>query len=110
MREFRTYKDGKGNIIVVTVYGGKSIKGVAKCMDGDEYDEAFGERLATARCKQKLYTAKLRVAKMKEEAYMEMREHLIRRVDKLIKSAMGYRNDCEEKLRQLEAELHGMLG
>lgn len=110
MREFRTFKDGKGNTIVVTVYGGKSIRGTAKCMEGDEYDEAFGERLASARCEQKLYTAKLRVAKTKEEAYREMRERLIRRLDKLINSAVGYRNDCEEKLRQLEAELHDMLG
>lgn len=36
--------------ICLSTYGGKTVRGVARCAPGDEYDQEYGERLAKARC------------------------------------------------------------
>lgn len=49
IERYRFYKHGN-RIIAVSTYAGVSVRGVAICADGDEYDEEYGKRLAAARC------------------------------------------------------------
>lgn len=41
-------------VIAVTTYAGRTVRGVAVCADGDEFDFEYGKRLAAARCNYKV--------------------------------------------------------
>ena len=41
-------------VIAVTTYAGRTVRGVAVCADGDEFDIEYGKRLAAARCNYKV--------------------------------------------------------
>jgi len=41
-------------VIALSTYAGKTVKGIAKCAPGDEFDVEKGKDLATARCANKI--------------------------------------------------------
>ena len=54
-RFFVAKKDGKPyQVIAVSTYAGKEVRGVAKCDPRDEFDLEFGKQLAAARCAYKI--------------------------------------------------------
>jgi hypothetical protein len=58
--------DEKGKkVIAITHYGGKAIKGIAKCAPEDTFDVEFGCKLAVARAEAKVAKAKIRNASAK---------------------------------------------
>lgn len=48
--KYRHYTDGFGKVIATSTYAGKTVRGVAKCSDRDEFDMESGVKLAEARC------------------------------------------------------------
>ena len=54
MREFKTYRAGN-KVIVTTKYEGKTIRGIATCAEGDDFNFEVGQDLAQKRCEKKLY-------------------------------------------------------
>ena len=54
--KFYQYKNENGGITIAAVsrYGGKVVKGLAKCSPDDEFDEEKGKALAQARCELKI--------------------------------------------------------
>ena len=54
-RFFIAEKDGKPyQVIAVSTYAGKEVRGVAKCDPRDEFNLEFGKQLAAARCAYKI--------------------------------------------------------
>ena len=54
-RFFVAEKNGKPyQVIAVSTYAGKEVRGVAKCDPRDEFDLEFGKQLAAARCAYKI--------------------------------------------------------
>lgn len=54
-RFFVAEKDGKPyQVIAVSTYAGKEVRGVAKCDPRDEFNLDFGKELAAARCALKI--------------------------------------------------------
>lgn len=49
MARYTFYKQGN-NVICVSHYAGKTVKGIARCAPDDVYDENFGKALAQLRC------------------------------------------------------------
>lgn len=49
-------------VICVSTYAGKTVKGIAKCADDDEFDLEFGKALAKARCDFKVAKKRMRRA------------------------------------------------
>ena len=56
-KRYRVYQN-KNQVIVITHYRGKSIKGVAKCSPEDEFDLERGTAIAKCRCDLKLMNKK----------------------------------------------------
>ncbi len=52
--KYKYYVDNKNNIIAVSTYAGKTVKGVAKCDPRDAFDVEKGKDLAAARCDYKV--------------------------------------------------------
>ena len=44
----------KNKVIAVSTYAGQSVRGVAICDEGDQFDKEKGKMLAAARCNQKV--------------------------------------------------------
>lgn len=51
--KYRYYTAGN-KIIAVSTYAGKTVRGVAKCAEGDTFDLEKGKRLAALRCAEKI--------------------------------------------------------
>lgn len=62
---YRKYSDGKGKIVIVSTYAGKTVRGVAKCSPNDNFDEATGIKLATLRCDAKVADKRVKRARAK---------------------------------------------
>ena len=55
MKDYKyTYIITHNKIIALSSYAGKTVRGVAKCHPGDNFDENFGKKLAAARCNLKI--------------------------------------------------------
>lgn len=52
--KYKVFTNSKNEIIAVSTYAGKTVKGVAKCDPRDSFDKSKGEQLAIARCAAKL--------------------------------------------------------
>ena len=60
------YYYAPNKVICVSTYAGKVVRGVAKCAPNDTYDQAFGEKLAKARCDFKIAKARYARARAKK--------------------------------------------
>ena len=63
--KYKYYIDNKKNIIAVSTYAGKTVKGVAKCDPRDAFDVEKGKDLAAARCDYKVAQKRERRAEKK---------------------------------------------
>lgn len=64
--EYKIYTDEKNRaVIAVSRYAGRNVRGVAKCAETDEFDIAFGTKLAIARCEEKVAKIKIQNATQK---------------------------------------------
>ena len=81
-------------VIAVSTYAGRTVRGVAKCDPRDEFDLEFGKKLASARCAYKI--AEKRKARATEEyrkaayeadqatmRFNEMKQYFMDSVDQL---------------------------
>jgi hypothetical protein len=68
---FRTFEtineDGSKttNVIALSTFAGKAVKGTAKCMESDEFSLEAGKKLAAARCDAKVCNKRVRRARKK---------------------------------------------
>lgn len=63
-------------VIAVSRDGGQSVKGVAKCCEGDTFNEEYGKKLAAAKCNAKVAVRRVKRAEDK-------RIKLINEIEKL---------------------------
>lgn len=64
--KYKFYRDGK-NVIAVSSYAGRTVRGVAKLDPRDDFDEDFGKKLASARCNAKITNKRMKNALKKYE-------------------------------------------
>ena len=60
-------------VIALSSYGGRTVRGIAKCHPGDTFNEETGKALAAARCNEKIAAKRYARAQKK---YLEMCEEL----------------------------------
>jgi hypothetical protein len=104
-RFFVAEKDGKPyQVIAVSTYAGKEVRGVAKCDPRDVFNLEFGKELAAARCAYKIAekrkaratTEYRKAAAAADEAVMrfnEMKQYFMDSVDQL--------DDAIEEIKKL---------
>ena len=61
---YRYYNAGN-KIICVSSYGGKKVRGIAKCSPEDTFNEEYGRNLAKLRCDEKVAMLRLAYANKK---------------------------------------------
>lgn len=71
MARYTFYKQGN-NVICVSHYAGKTVKGIAKCAPSDNYDENFGKALAQLRCDIKVANKRYQAAQANYDALNEL--------------------------------------
>ena len=64
-------------VIALSSYGGRTVRGIAKCHPGDTFNEEVGKALAAARCNEKVAAKRYARAQQKyEEMCKEYKEYL----------------------------------
>ena len=58
-------KDGRVEVIAISTFAGKPVRGKAICAEGDTFDEGKGKLLAAARCNAKIAAKRYNRAKHK---------------------------------------------
>jgi hypothetical protein len=71
MARYTFYKQGN-NVICVSHYAGKTVKGIARCAPDDVYDENFGKSLAQLRCDIKVAEKRYKAAVDNAEALNDL--------------------------------------
>lgn len=95
MARYSIYHNGN-QIIVVSTYAKKPVRGVAKCDPRDEYNHEFGEKLARARCDLKIAEKRLTRAQEKVDWYKELMDE----VYKGYLDAKDYLNTAEKEFEE----------
>ena len=94
MARYRFYVNGN-QVICVSSYAKKPVKGVAKCSPEDTFNEEIGKQLAKLRCDAKV--AKQRVKRAKEDRNLAAK-WLNNSMDYYAKCENYYNNSLEEGL------------
>ena len=64
-------------VIALSTYGGRTVRGVAKCHPGDTFNEEVGKALAAARCNEKVAAKRYARANQKyKEMCKEYQEYM----------------------------------
>ena len=95
-------------VIAVSTFAGKTVRGVAKCNPADTFDLAKGQKLAEARCNAKVAEKRFKRAKRKCEetfkAYSEAVANHNRMVD-YYEDALAAKELAEKEVAELMEQL-----
>ena len=70
--KYRYYTNGKNVVVAVASYAGRTVRGVAKCSDQDEFNLETGKKLAAARCAMKIAKKRVKYARREREHWLKM--------------------------------------
>lgn len=70
--KYRYYTNGENVVVAVASYAGRTIRGVAKCSEQDEFDLETGKKLAAARCAMKIARARVKFTEEMKEMWQEI--------------------------------------
>ena len=107
-RYYQRIKNGVPEVIAISTYGGKTVRGRAKCDPHDHFDLETGKRLAAARCALKV--AEKRAARAthcvsvaEEQVRFATQKHLdmIHYYEDSINEVANARNTIEDIMREL---------
>lgn len=93
--------EGKKEVIAVSNYFGKVVRGVAKCNPEDEYNAEIGKELAAARCEQKIARLRLQRAAGK---YLDAAK-AADKAEMIFQDSKEYYMDAFDKLTDANGEL-----
>jgi hypothetical protein len=97
--------NGNKQVIAISSYAGKTVKGVATCSPDDNFSQSSGEKLATARCGVKIATKRHKRAteKLEEaERQFEMAKTYLDRMKQ-------YESDSKERMKKADKYLNSIL-
>ena len=101
----RTKKDGAKQVIAISTYGGKAVRGVANCDPRDTYNFEDGKKLAAARCNLKIAEKRAARAKRKVKEATEAYEIQKRFLDRMNE----YKYDAEHEVDVARIELNKLI-
>lgn len=97
------YNDNQ--VIAVSTFAGKIVKGIAKCNPNDTFSLETGKRLAALRCNQKITAKRLKTAAMR---YVEA-ENAIAVIHKYAERMKNYYLDTKAEYQEAESELSNLI-
>jgi hypothetical protein len=72
----RDFEDGRKQVIAVSTYAGKTVKGTATCAADDEFKLEEGKKLAAARCEVKVANKRAKFAQERLDYLVSVAEDL----------------------------------
>ena len=98
---FKFYTDNSHIVIAICSYGGKYVRGIAKCSPSDKFNFEDGKDIARARCEAKIADKRLKKAKQRyDEAAAALNKSTVefeKIVKSLLKAQAIYDNFYNEK-------------
>jgi len=101
---YKFYYSGN-KVICVSSFAGRTIRGVAKCSPNDQFNKEIGERLAQARCDQKVATARMKYA----EKTLDKADDAFYKASKEYDFACDYYDRAVDELADANAVLEDIL-
>lgn len=101
--KYRYYTTGN-KIIAVSTYAGKTVRGIAKCVEGDTFDMEKGKQLAALRCAEKIAHKRIDRAKRKSreaEAAIEAAEAYAEKMEEYVDDAYDELAEIEDTIEEL---------
>lgn len=95
----------KNQVIAVSTYGGKIVRGVAKCDPRDTFDVEKGKKIAAARCNIKVAEKRLSRASAKFEESIVKREAANDYFERMIDYVYDSQINCEKAYSELNEAL-----
>ena len=93
-------------VIALSSYGGRTVRGIAKCHPNDAFDEETGKALAAARCNEKIAAKRYARARKKyDEAYDELMafETKIHRVSDYLKDSYEAYKEAKQTVAEIRS-------
>ena len=89
---FKFYTDNSHIVIAICSYGGKYVRGIAKCSPSDKFNFEDGKDIARARCEAKIADKRLKKAKQRyDEAAAALNKSTVE-FEKIVKSLLKYQS------------------
>ena len=107
LEQYKFYFDGN-RVIAASTYAGRTVRGVAVCAEGDNYDIEKGKRLAAARCNQKIAYKRVKRALKRVADAEEARESAevhYNKMDAYYEDALEAFDKATQAFEKLESEL-----
>lgn len=104
MYNYNFYNNGQ-KVIAVSSYAGRTVRGVARCAENDEFDLEKGQALASARCNLKIAEKRQKRAERKFLEAKEMEE----KAKAHTKEMRKYFRDSNIALEEAEDLLYDIL-
>lgn len=101
--KYRYYITGN-KIIAVSTYAGKTVRGIAKCAEGDTFDMEKGKKLAALRCAEKIAYKRIDRAKRKfreAEAAVDAAEAYAEKMEVYVDDAYDELAEIEDTIEEL---------
>ena len=73
--KYKYFTNGENMVVAVSSYKGRTIRGVAKCSEEDEFDLETGKKLAAARCAMKIAKARVKNIKVQRDMWQNILAH-----------------------------------
>lgn len=67
--KYKYFTNGENMVVAVSSYKGRTIRGVAKCSEEDEFDLETGKKLAAARCALKIAEKRVKYTKAQKDMW-----------------------------------------
>ena len=80
--KYRYYTNGENVVVAVASYKGRTIRGVAKCSEQDEFDLETGKKLAAARCAMKIARERVKYNKVQRDMWQDILAHYATQYEK----------------------------
>ena len=103
--KYHFYTDNKSIVVAVSTYAGHTVRGVAKCANGDTFDYETGRKIAAAICNKKIAEKRYNRACHKyEDASIESKK-----ADAKLRKMSNYMTDSYKALRVAEQEYDNLI-
>lgn len=104
-KRYKYFSNGTGEIIAISHYAGKTVRGIAKCSPQDNFDLDKGKALACARCTLKIAKKrKKRAAERIQEA-----KNTFQKAERELKRMHQYYADSCREYDKAEIELRNIV-
>ena len=108
INKYKFYFNDSGKVVATSTYGGRTVRGVAKCSPEDNFDIIIGKELAAARCNLKVAEKRFNRAVNKNNearvAFYEASAHY-QEMSRYVDDSVRALQEARDRVKNLEKTL-----